>query len=77
MGDGQGRDTASWTRIDQHRKREALWVSKIQSTTFTSAILICGMNHLLSLAYTLEDLGYEAKALAYLPEHKLCILRHA
>ena len=35
------------------------------------------MNHLLSLAYTLEDLGYEVKALAYMPEYKLCVLRHA
>ena len=77
MGDGQGNDTASWQKIDQQRKREALWLSKIQSTPFTSAILICGMNHLLSLAYTLEDLGYEVKALAYMPEHKLCVLRHA
>jgi hypothetical protein len=29
MGDGQGRDTASWQEIAQHRRREALWVSKI------------------------------------------------
>ena len=52
-------------------------MSKIKSATFTSALLICGMNHLLSLAYTLEDVGYEVKALAYMPEHKLCVLRHA
>ena len=77
MGDGQSHDTASWAKIEQHRKREALWVSKIQSTKFTSAILIVGMNHLLSLAYTLEDLGYEVKALGYMPDHKLCILQHA
>jgi hypothetical protein len=76
MGHGQAHDTASWSKVDQHRKREALWVSKIQSTKFTSAILIVGMNHLLSLAYTLEDLGYEVKALSYMPEHKLCILHH-
>lgn len=77
MGEGQGRDTASWQEIGQHRRREELWVSKIISATFTSALLICGMNHLLSLAYTLEDVGYEVKALAYMPEHKLCVLRHA
>jgi hypothetical protein len=77
MADGQAHDTASWAKIGQHRKREALWVSKIQSTKFTSAILIVGMNHLLSLAYTLEDLGYEVKALGYMPEHKLCIPPHA
>jgi hypothetical protein len=77
MRSGQENDTAYWQDVDQHRKREALWVSKIQSTRFTRAILICGMNHLLSLAYTLEDLGYEVKALGYMPEHKLCILPHA
>jgi hypothetical protein len=69
--------TLSNGKIYQHRKREALWLSKIRSTTFISAILICGMNHLLSLAYTFEGLGYEVKALAYMPEHKLCVLRHA
>ena len=59
LGEGQGRDTTSWQEISQHRKREEFWVSKIKSATFTSALLIYGMNHLLSLAYTLEDLGYE------------------
>ncbi|PYT67395.1 MAG: hypothetical protein DMG39_24070 [Acidobacteria bacterium] len=46
----------AWAKIDQRRKHEALWVSKIQSTTLPAPSSFGGMNRLLSLAYKLAEL---------------------
>jgi hypothetical protein len=76
MGAEQEHDTAGWQHIDEHRKRENLWIKRIEEQKFTHAIFICGAQHLLSMAYALKDRGHDVTALTYFPEHKLCCRRH-
>jgi hypothetical protein len=56
---------ANWQILDVHAKRERLWVERIQQRRFESALIICGLVHLLSLAFRLQDAKYSVQAINY------------
>ncbi len=56
---------ANWQILDVHAKREKLWVERIQQRRFDSALAICGLVHLLSLAYRLQEANYSVQAINY------------
>ncbi len=56
---------ANWQILDVHAKREELWVKRIQQSRFESALVICGLVHLLSLAFRLKDAEYSVQAINY------------
>ena len=56
---------ANWQILDVHDKRERLWVERIQQRRFESALIICGLVHLLSLAFRLQDAKYSVQAINY------------
>jgi len=56
---------ANWQILDVHAKREKLWVERIQQRRFESALVICGLVHLLSLAFRLQEAKYSVQAINY------------
>lgn len=58
------------------KTREALWLEAMEATEFKSGLLICGLAHLLSMAFRLEASGYSVTAKLYNPEHRLCERTH-
>jgi hypothetical protein len=56
---------ANWQILDVHAKREELWVKRIQQRRFESALVICGLVHLLSLAFRLQNANYSVQAINY------------
>jgi hypothetical protein len=56
---------ANWQILDVHDKREKLWVERIRQRRFQSALVICGLVHLLSLAFRLQEASYSVQAINY------------
>ena len=56
---------ANWQILEVHAKREELWVKRMQQHEFESALVICGLVHLLSFAFRLQTAGYSAQAINY------------
>ena len=59
--------------VNEHRKREELWLQEIQSQVFEKGLMICGVSHGLSFAFRLESAGFnEVELHSYIPYNKLC-----
>jgi hypothetical protein len=59
-------------KIDEHRKREKLWLQQIQAHHFEKCMLVCGIAHGLSMAFRLVDAGFTNVELqTYVPFPKL------
>jgi len=56
---------ANWQILDTHAKREELWLKRIQQHEFQSALVICGLVHLLSFAFRLRDAKFSVQAINY------------
>jgi len=56
---------ANWQILDVHARREKLWVERIQQRRFESALAICGLVHLLSFAFRLQEANYSVQAINY------------
>jgi len=56
---------ANWQILDAHVKREELWVKRMQQHEFQSALVICGLVHLLSFAFRLQDAKFSVQAINY------------
>jgi len=58
--------------IKEHRKREEVWLQKIQSRSFAKGLMICGTAHGLSFAFRLQCAGLtDVELHEYLPYNKL------
>lgn len=59
--------------VNEHRKREELWLQKIQSQVFEKGLMVCGTSHGLSFAFRLQCAGFSEVILySYIPYNKLC-----
>lgn len=67
----ESRDIAQWEHIEEHTKREEIWLQKVIGSAFDRALIICGCVHMLSFAIRLQSAGFSVKAVLYLPFHKL------
>jgi hypothetical protein len=56
---------ANWQILSVHAKREELWVKRMQQHGFQSALVICGLVHLLSFAFRLQDAKFSVQAINY------------
>lgn len=56
---------AHWQILEVHAKREILWMNRIQQRKFESALVICGLVHLLSLAFRLQTAQFSVQAIDY------------
>jgi len=56
---------ANWQLLDVHAKREELWLKRMQQHEFKSALVICGLVHLLSFAFRLRNAKYSVQAINY------------
>jgi hypothetical protein len=56
---------ASWQILDAHAKREELWLRRMQQRNFESALVICGLVHLLSFSQRLQHAQFSVKAINY------------
>ena len=56
---------ANWQILEVHAKREELWLNRIQQSEFKSALVICGLVHLLSFAFRLRDAKFFVQAINY------------
>jgi hypothetical protein len=52
---------------DEHRKREELWLARIQAEKFEKALMICGLSHSLSFTFRLEAAGFDVDVYDYIP----------
>jgi hypothetical protein len=56
---------ANWAVLDVQAKREELWMKQIQQRKFESALVICGLVHVLSFAFRLQTANFSVQALYY------------
>jgi hypothetical protein len=56
---------ANWQVLEVHAKREELWLKRMQQRKFESSLVICGLVHLLSFAFRLQDANYSVQAINY------------
>ena len=56
---------ANWQLLDVHARREELWLARIRQRQFQSALVICGLVHLLSFAFRLQAAQYSVQAINY------------
>ncbi len=56
---------AHWQILEVHAKREILWMKRVQQRKFESALVICGLVHLLSFAFRLQAEQYSVQAIDY------------
>jgi hypothetical protein len=61
---------AHWQLLDVHAKREELWIKRIQQSEFKSALVICGLVHLLSFASRLQSAKFSVQAINYANWHR-------
>ena len=64
-------------KIQEHQKRENLWITRLQERSFTAGLMICGIAHCLSLSFMLQRFGYAVTTFNYIPHHKVCPRAHA
>lgn len=62
---------ANWQPIRMDESREKLWLERMKGQPFNKALMICGVAHMLSFAFRLQDANFEVKAIDYLPRHKI------
>ncbi len=70
-------DFYSEERVDEHHKREELWVNRLKEKDFDNGLAICGLAHCLSFGFRLQSAGYSVRAFNYVPHHKICTRTHA
>ncbi len=56
---------ANWQLLEVHAKREELWMKRMQQHEFESALVICGLVHLLSFAFRLQAAKFSVQAIDY------------
>jgi hypothetical protein len=56
---------AQWQVLDGQTKREELWIKRMQQSEFKSALVICGLVHLLSFAFRLQAAKFSVQAIDY------------
>lgn len=56
---------ANWQLLDAQAKREELWIRRMQQHEFRSALVICGLVHLLSFSFRLQEAKYSVQAINY------------
>jgi hypothetical protein len=56
---------ANWQILDVHARREDLWLKRMQQHEFQSALVICGLVHLLSFAFRLQSANFSVQAINY------------
>jgi hypothetical protein len=56
---------ANWQILEVHARREELWVKRIQRHQFESGLVICGLVHLLSFAFRLQNANFSVQAINY------------
>jgi hypothetical protein len=56
---------AHWQILEVHAKREILWMKRVQQHKFESALVICGLVHLLSFAFRLQSEQFSVQAIDY------------
>jgi hypothetical protein len=56
---------ANWQILDVHTKREELWLQRMQQRKFASALVICGLVHLLSFSFRLQSAKFSVQAINY------------
>jgi hypothetical protein len=56
---------ANWQILDVHAKREELWLKRMRQHEFKSALVICGLVHLLSFAFRLQEAKFSVQAINY------------
>jgi len=61
---------ANWQPIRTHEARERLWLERIKNQAFNKGLMICGIAHMLSFAFHVQDARFEVKAIDYLPRQK-------
>jgi hypothetical protein len=56
---------ANWQILDVHKKREELWLERVQQHKFESALVIVGLVHLLSFSFRLQTAKFSVQAINY------------
>ena len=56
---------ANWQILEAHKNREELWVKRIEQHKFESALAICGLVHLLSFAFRLQNAKFSVQPINY------------
>jgi hypothetical protein len=56
---------ANWQLLEVHAKREELWMKRMQQREFESALVICGLVHLLSFSFRLQTAKFSVQAIDY------------
>jgi hypothetical protein len=56
---------ANWQLLEVHSRREELWMKRMQQQEFGSALVICGLVHLLSFAFRLQIANFSVQAIDY------------
>jgi hypothetical protein len=75
---GQIPDEYRWEIVDEHRKREELWIQRVVEQSFTKGLVICGSAHGLSVAFRLQCASLSvSKVYYYTPYEKLCPRPHS
>ena len=62
-----------WEEVDEHRKREQLWLQAVQAQAFETGLAICGLGHGLSFPFRLLSAGVRVLlTFNHIPYDKLC-----
>jgi hypothetical protein len=56
---------ANWQVLEVHARREELWIKRMKEHKFESALVICGLVHLLSFAFRLQAANFSVQAINY------------
>ena len=56
---------ANWQVLVAQARREELWLERIRQHEFQSALAICGLVHLLSFAFRLQEVKFSVQAINY------------
>ncbi len=56
---------AHWQFHEVHERREEFWLQQLTKQEFNSALMICGLAHVLSFAFRLDAANFSVKALEY------------
>lgn len=65
IGEPPNAALANWQVLETQAKREELWVRRIQQHEFQSALIICGLVHLLSFSFRLQGAKFSVQAINY------------
>lgn len=64
--------------VEEQRKREELWLQRIQTQPFSKALIVVGLAHALSIAFRLVSAGVGIPEVRhYVPYHKFCTRPHS